>query len=283
MMNLSALLHRERPILWGDHSKLPWNDPAFSSRMLHEHLSQEQGRASRPLDQIDRHVAWIHDTALRGRPSRILDLGCGPGLYTARLAQLGHTCTGIDFSPASIAFATAEAERQGFACNYLLQDLRDGDFGREFQAVLLLFGEFNAFSPAEARELLATAWNALAPTGVLVLEVHGEDYVRDLGSQPCTWFSAHRGLFSDRSHLCLREYTWHADFCAAVERFFVVEIETTEVRTFTSTTQAYSGSAYVTLLRDAGFLPPERYPSLDGAADNHEFGLFVLVARKAAV
>ena len=47
------------------------------------------------------------------RGARVLDLGCGPGLYTTRLAKLGHTCVGIDFSPASIAYAKAEAEHYG--------------------------------------------------------------------------------------------------------------------------------------------------------------------------
>jgi predicted TPR repeat methyltransferase len=42
---------------------------------------------------------------LQSEPQRILDLGCGPGLYTQRLASLGHTCVGIDISPASIAYA----------------------------------------------------------------------------------------------------------------------------------------------------------------------------------
>lgn len=35
----------------------------------------------------------------------MLDLGCGPGLYSHRLATLGHRVHGIDFGPASIAYA----------------------------------------------------------------------------------------------------------------------------------------------------------------------------------
>jgi 2-polyprenyl-3-methyl-5-hydroxy-6-metoxy-1,4-benzoquinol methylase len=54
-------------------------------------------------------VAWIHAELLGGTPTDVLDLGCGPGLYTERLAALGHRCVGIDVSPASIAFARARA------------------------------------------------------------------------------------------------------------------------------------------------------------------------------
>ena len=71
--------------------------------MLREHLTQDHDAASRRLPIIDLHVAWIHRQVLGEKPSTILDLGCGPGFYTDRLSRLGHTATGLDFSPAAIA------------------------------------------------------------------------------------------------------------------------------------------------------------------------------------
>lgn len=88
---------------WTGTTKIPWDDPAFSARMLREHLSQEHDRASRRFAGIDAHVSWLHRTFLGSAPSRILDLGCGPGFYTSRLARLGHRCVGVDFSPASVS------------------------------------------------------------------------------------------------------------------------------------------------------------------------------------
>src|SRR5512139_3579983 len=103
-MDLLELIRRQPvPVPWSEGEKIPWNDPDFSRRMLLEHLSQEHDAASRRFETIDRHVHWIHHAVLSGQPTRILDLGCGPGLYSSRLARLGHECVGIDFSPASIA------------------------------------------------------------------------------------------------------------------------------------------------------------------------------------
>ena len=71
---------------------------------------------------IDAHVEWIHEHALRGPAGRVLDLGCGPGLYTSRLARLGHQCVGISTTrPTSIAHARDESRvRKANACEYLL-------------------------------------------------------------------------------------------------------------------------------------------------------------------
>ena len=94
---------------WQHGDNIPWHQPDFSERMLQEHLSQDHDAASRRADTIDAHIDWIHDHLLKGHAAKILDLGCGPGLYTSRLAQRGHECLGIDFSPASIAYATDHA------------------------------------------------------------------------------------------------------------------------------------------------------------------------------
>ena len=103
-MNLLDMINRSSvPVPWAEGDNIPWHDPGFSRRMLKEHLSQDHDAASRRFEKIDRHVNWIHHKVLSGRPTKILDLGCGPGLYASRLAKMGHECIGIDYSPASIA------------------------------------------------------------------------------------------------------------------------------------------------------------------------------------
>jgi len=105
-MNLLDVVQRQYPPEpWVEGEKIAWSDPAFSERMLKERLWQDHGHASRRFALVDQHVEWIHRVILAGRPTRILDLGCRSGLYTTRLARLGHTCVGIDFSPASIRYA----------------------------------------------------------------------------------------------------------------------------------------------------------------------------------
>ena len=156
-MKLIDVVRRQAiPEPWAEGEKIPWNDPDFSRRMLQEHLSQDHDHASRRFAIIDKHVGWIHSLLL-GRPARILDLGCGPGLYASRLARLGHECVGIDFSPASIAYAREQAQAENLRCTYLQQDIRVADYGAGYGLVLLIFGEFNVFSPIDARAILRKA------------------------------------------------------------------------------------------------------------------------------
>ncbi|HNT73439.1 MAG TPA: class I SAM-dependent methyltransferase [Anaerolineae bacterium] len=175
-MNLTDIVRRTAvPEPWAEGENIPWNDPDFSARMLQEHLSQEHDAASRRFEKIDRHIAWIHTYVLGEKPSTILDLGCGPGLYASRLAQRGHTCVGIDFGPASIAYARAQAERESLACTYRLEDLRTADFGAfhtDYDLAMLIFGEFNVFKPEDIRHILRKAHAVLRPGGKLVLEPH---------------------------------------------------------------------------------------------------------------
>ena len=91
--------------LWRGDYKIPWDDTEFSRRMLVEHLAQEHDLASRRTEWMDKQVAWIHDHLLGREPARLLDLGCGPGFYSHRLAARGHHFRGIDFGPASIEYA----------------------------------------------------------------------------------------------------------------------------------------------------------------------------------
>src|SRR5262249_28809074 len=155
---------------------------------LREHLSQEHDAASRRRATIDGHVAWIHQALLGGQPRSVLDLGCGPGLYTSQLARLGHQCAGIDFSPASIAYARAEASEHNLACRYRLGDLRAADYGAGYGLAMLIFGELNVFPRPQAAAILARAHQALADDGLLLLEPHTFAAVQRIGERAPSWY-----------------------------------------------------------------------------------------------
>ena len=281
MLDLMEVVKRNRrPEPWAEGEKIPWNEPGFSRRMLHEHLSQQHDRASRRAIVIRKHVDWIHREVLSGRPARILDLGCGPGLYTSQLAKLGHECTGVDFSPASIEYARESARAAGLQCSYQQMDIREADFGSGYDLVMFIFGEFNVFTPKDAKRILAKACAAIQPEGSLLLEVHTFDVIHQMGLGSSTWYSSEFGLFSDRPHLCLQEYFWEKSRSVATERYIIVDAQTGRVTRYASSTQAYTQDQYLNTLQECGFQDIVFYPSLVGTIDPAQSDFFVILARK---
>lgn len=264
-----ALINRSRGAT--EWRKIPWDDPEFSARMLREHLSQDHDAASRREAIIDRHVAWIQQTFLQGQPVRILDLGCGPGFYARRLAALGHHCTCIDFSPASIDYA----RQHDAASEYRLGDLRTVNFGSGYDLALLIYGELNAFSADEARQIVAKAHAALRPGGTLVCEVHPYAVVERVGQEAPSWFTARAGLFSPRPHLCLMESSFVDE--RAVTQYYIIDAQDGRLTQYTTMLQAYTEDAYRALFAD--FAAVDFFPSLTGDAVTED--LFVIVARRA--
>ncbi len=278
-MNLIDIIHRPaNPVPYSEGEKIPWNDPVFSARMLREHLSQAHDAASRRFETIDRHVAWIHQAILGGRTAKILDLGCGPGLYASRLARLGHTCVGIDFSPASIAYAREQARAEGLPITYLERDLRRAAFGQGYDLVMLIYGEINPFRRTEAAAILSKARQALIPGGRLLLEAHTDAAIVEMGAREPSWFSAEAGLFSDRPYLCLTDHAWDARERVATNRYFVIDGATGAVTRHAESLQAYTDDAYRSLLAGCGFGEVVFHPSLTGEPDPAQKQLFAIVA-----
>jgi len=218
---IDAARHEPPPRPWEEADNIPWWDPDFSRRMLDEHLSQEHDAASRRREIIDRQVRWIHDLVPGGEPGRVLDLGCGPGLYSHRLAALGHECVGVDYSPASIRYAAAEAERRQLSCRFVLDDVRSARFGEGFDLAMMLYGELNTLRPRDVSHLLSRVRRALQPEGVLLMEVHDARTVRELGTSGRRWHVSERDVFGDVPHLVLDEWWWDDTAQAAVRRIDV--------------------------------------------------------------
>ncbi len=280
-MNLLDIVARDpQPQPWAEGEKIPWNEPGFSSRMLAEHLSQTHDHASRRFAIIDQHIAWIHETVLGGEPGPVLDLGCGPGFYAGRLARLGCACTGIDFGPASIAYARAEAAREGLDCTYKLADIREAEYGEGYKLVMLIFGELNVFKPEDARLILRKAHAALAPGGKLLLEPHTFAAVEASGQEPGSWYASPAGLFSGEPHIALTESFWDAERAVATTRYYIVDAATSAVTRHAASMQAYTDQGYRDLIAECGFTNFQHFPSLTGKVSPDGFGLVALLAEK---
>lgn len=267
------------PVPWDEGDNIPWDDPDFSERMLAEHLSQDHDLASRKTATIARHARWIFEELLGSEPARVLDLACGPGLYTCALAELGCRCVGVDFSPASIRHADETATAGGLPCTHLLADVRRGGFGDGFDLAMMIYGQINVFTPEQVPAILRDMSRSLKPGGTLLLEPQTLAQVRGGGTQSTSWYTAERGLFAAQPHLVLQESYWDEASSTRTERFFVVGVEGSVERHVLSTV-AYEDGELEKMISAAGFENVRAFPSLLGRADEEHATTRVLVATK---
>jgi SAM-dependent methyltransferase len=278
-MNLLDLVMRSpKPTPWAEGETIPWSDPGFSARMLQEHLSQVHDEGSRRFEIIDRQVAWVHEQVLGGRPARVLDLACGPGLYTSRLAKLGHTCVGIDFAPASIGYAAERAELEDLTCTYVLEDIRHAEYGTDYDLVMLLYGEFNVFRKEDAHLILRKAHSALKVGGHLLLEPHTFAAVYRMGHERAEWYTRASGLFSPEPHLVLTENFWEEKESAATRRYYIVTAANAEVTAYAQSFQAYAEVEYESLLDECGFDGVQFLPGIGEVDQEGEAELLAILA-----
>jgi SAM-dependent methyltransferase len=252
------------PPLWQGGGNLPWNDPAFSARMLREHLDESHGAASRQAAERAAQLEWLW-TRLALRPgSRLLDLTCGPGLYAVPLAQRGVVVTGVDFGPAAIAYARQLAEMAGVTdqCTFIEADVRDYNPKPDsYDAVLFLYGQLAVFPRHEAAALLRKTAEALRPGGRLVVELL--DPARVDKKDSSWWYTDDTGLWGDRPFLHLGERRWDAAERASVERYLILHLETGQLDEITLCDQTYDIQEMTGLLQDAGFAAAIGYAKWD--------------------
>lgn len=155
-------------------TKLLWADPCTSERMLEHHLDGTVDISSRTTESIERSVGWLTGTVGIGRGTRVLDLGCGPGLYSNRLAAAGAAVTGVDFSERSIRYARATAPSCGLGeATYIHGDYLDVPIPGTFDVALMIMCDFCAIGPEQRGRLLARLSSLLDTGGRFVFDVYG--------------------------------------------------------------------------------------------------------------
>lgn len=161
----------EKPSLYAKTKTAFWDDAHISKQMLRAHLNPEFEGASRKLAFIEDAVSWIHGTVPNTSSPVLLDLGCGPGIYAEKFAQMGYQVTGVDFSRRSIAYARISAMQQGLDIRYLYQDYLQLDLSKNFDFVTMIYCDYGALSTVDRQNILRRVWRYLKPGGKFLLDV----------------------------------------------------------------------------------------------------------------
>ncbi len=168
---LNEINSRPEPFQYYTADEL-WADEYTSKQMLNYHLNESIDVSSRNKATIERSEKWITSHFNINRKTKIADFGCGPGLYTTRLAERGAQVTGIDFSENSINYAKKVAKEKDLNITYVVENYLDFETTERFDLITMIMCDFCALSPVQRKTMLTKFHSLLKPGGHVLLDVY---------------------------------------------------------------------------------------------------------------
>ena len=264
-----------RPEPWSVSTvKELWTRPHLANEMLKYHLSQETDHSSRTIDTIEKIVTWI-DSQLDLDGKRVVDLGCGPGLYSRRMAKLGATVTGIDFSANSLEYAR---NRDTQNIEYIEADYLEDDLPGGFDIAVLIYYDYCAMAPENRSRLLQKIHGMLKPGGHLVVDLYGPGAFDAVGERVEIEDRLMFGFFAPGEYIGIHKTDLYEDDWISLDRFVVIEPgETWQIFNWA---QYYTPDSAVEELGEAGFMVNVMTGGLDGEPLSDDSKTIGVIAEK---
>ena len=252
-----------------------WTRPHIARQMLACHLDQDNYLASRPIAVIEQIVDWL-DGELDLAGKGVCDLGCGPGLYSTRLAQRGADVTGVDFSTTAIGYAKSQVSPADAGPGYLVADYLADELPGTFDVVTLIYYDFCALSPADRRALLQRIRRMLNPGGSLVLDVLTDSAIPQMSEQLVIEKRLMDGFWAESDYVGIHRRWVYPDQALSLDHYAIVEpADHWEILNWM---QYFSSDRLVGELKDAGYSIRSLTGSLIGEALTKESSEIAVIA-----
>ena len=275
-IDLKLLEELSKKPAYGATGEALWTDPYIARQLLDAHLADGEG-ASRPSEMIAKTTTWLGERLELDQGKRLLDLGCGPGLYARRFADSGVNVTGIDFSANSISYAQKKAREEGQEINYIQGNYLEMDYGKGYDVAVLIYYDLGVLFPQERDNVLARVHGALNPGGYFAFDVLGPNH---RGNSPkVDWdVSVGPGFYRPDSHLALSNSYHYPEQNAWVDQHVVWDDKGGKVIRVWE--HYYTPESISAILTKAGFCVEEIREDLAGEYFNAQSTTLAIIARK---
>lgn len=274
---ISAIIkYSEKPRPFEPGESHFWDDPHISRGMLAAHLDPASDAASRKHATIDKDVESLLASGFLRPGNRVLDLGCGPGLYSSRLAEKGLRMTGVDISERSLDYARRYAGEHGLQIDYRLLDFFDIDYTACFDAVIQANGELNTFSDEKLNELLSRLHRALKPGGLLIFDLTTRKVRKRVGLKN-RWYAMKTGYWRPGPHLVLEQGFDYTEDDIWLNQYIVVDND--RVAVYNLWFHDHTLETFRPVLKNAGFEIVQAWNDMTGTPYSESGENSTLVAR----
>ena len=115
------------------------------------------------------------------RDGLVLDLGCGTGSFTEKLAEKGYDMIGVDNAEEMLQIAMEKKEQSQADILYLLQDMREFELYGTVKAVVSICDSMNyILEDEDLLEVFRLVNNYLDPGGVFIFDLNTIHKYRDI-------------------------------------------------------------------------------------------------------
>ncbi|MDZ5723283.1 class I SAM-dependent methyltransferase, partial [Bacillus sp. SXabc123] len=255
-----------------------WLDPDRADFVLKSHFDENIPGGSRESGFIDETVDFINKVAPVEKYKKIIDLGCGPGLYSQNLAMKGYDVVGVDFNKKSIEYAISEAKKRDLSIDYWNEDITNIEIENEFDLALLIYQIYCVFSPENRKKILSNVHRGLKSGGLVLLDVLSETSYEKFPQNLMWSLSRKENSFSDKKFLSLYASIKYPNKVTLAKNILV--FGNGEIVNYNYWNQHFSIESLEKEVNDAGFTLEKVYADVNGEdyVNNSEF--FAVVLKK---
>lgn len=254
---INKLISEVKPYDKGSH--MMWTDPYISGNLLEAHINPEEEAASRKPESISATLEWM-ETQVPAGTKRILDLGCGPGLYAVELARMGYDVTGYDFSQNSINYANNQAMKEKLTIRYECMNYLDMTAENEFDTIIMIYCDFGVLSVTEQKQLINNIHRALKPGGMFIFDALNDRAISKLAPYK-TWDVSAGGFWHSEPYACLSERLHFPEKNALLDQHTVIR-ESGECRLYRFWNHLYTLEDVKDLFASNGFGQIEEHSNI---------------------
>lgn len=254
-----------------------WTDEHTSKQMLEYHLNEAVDLASRNREFIERSAEWILSHFHIGNNTEIADFGCGPGLYTNRLAEQGAAVTGIDFSQNSLEYARKAAAEKELKVEYVHADYLDFDTTKRFDLIIMIMCDFCVLSPQQRKKLLCKFRSLLKPDGAVLLDVNSLNRFEKREESATYEWNHLNGFWSPEDYYCFVNTFKYEKEKVILDKYTI--IEASRRRTVYNWFQHFSPEMLEKEFADRGLSISEVFSDVAGAPFDVAADEFAVVAK----
>lgn len=260
LVDYIARLCRKPPLFEPGEPRF-WDDPHISKSMLKAHLDPSHAAASRRPEIIDATIDHLFASGFLREGLRVLDLGCGPGLYAERMARRGARVVGVDISERSLDYARNSAAQAGLDIDYRHMNFLDMDFEHEFDVAIQIYGELCVFSNEMRDKLLRAVCRALKAGGVFIFDVTTRTLRTKKGISN-RWYLSDGGFWRPGRHLVLEQGYDYPEKDVWLDQCIV--IDEMGLKVYRNWYHDYSMETLEPVLKAAGFVVEKVWDDLTG-------------------